>query len=410
MNRVLMGCLITVVILIVVFFVGGFIVIFHTHVPLHIVASLLSQNEALEITGVSGSLSSGIGVEKISYKHEDGNISRVEDVAFQYEIKSDTLAIKDIHVKHAYFYVYPKITKNSKENEKKDDEFGDDTEEFGDYTETYNQSGNLIIENIDINDVTIETPSLGKKVHLDRFYLSGFEVRDEKVTLGDLVIASDYLDFSMKPLQPSEDGNIQPNSYKMQGAFKEGLHESLVQTITLSGQLDLLDQENIDFIINAVENKIQIKGTGNDQQYNLAMTVNQLTPKSYIKTMPSFQDININYIINAHKDGTSLSEEEVSMTGQFKIGKHTFTLLPFHKKDQKTKDLQTIATSESNGVRYYLNLDFDKLDKSSSPLTLISEPPESLSHILSVLMFDKSFDALNASEAELLKQEMNFYK
>ena len=189
------GCLINTLIGLAVFVVAivvsVWLIIMHSSLPLRTVTRLIEKGGAdsnLKITGVSGSLASGLSFKQV--KWDDGEIT---DMRFRYSgimdvMRRKELIIYEMHVGSAT------IDHNflNDESEEKESKSTDASSPRGKSTEPPLRL--LRIDRVSLNQIIIRNTSTGNTIHIPKIEWTGFKAeKGGALELGNLEADSDHL-------------------------------------------------------------------------------------------------------------------------------------------------------------------------------------------------------------------------
>ncbi|MCJ8328971.1 MAG: hypothetical protein HRT89_07170 [Lentisphaeria bacterium] len=395
------GCIATLVVCALLIITGlatGYYFLYHTPTPANLIKKVLESSDPnLNIGEISGGLSSGFTVDKIQYTHDDGNISVVKDIGFSYENRGDVTVIKSIHVKHAHLYM-DLSTKPSTGDDSKDDSL-DDPYASEDSDETWN----MLLERIDILDITIEDPKTGDMIKVEEITLDGLDLRNNQFKIGEARIKSQNLSFEINPTGTlDEDGRSPKFTYK--GAVKKELSKDILQDFSFKGEVnlegyDLSDKDDLakSASLTALGGKFTYQ---TPKEGKRLFQVRSLTFDDYFKNCSPMSDLNFTYhsTING-------KQEKVIAQGNFKIGKHLFKIKKQEKLIKRNAEPQFSAECHKKGVVYtYISTSDDKYILKSS------NPKESSEAILIKLLYNKKKNKLTKLEKEKIKDYMESMK
>ena len=243
-NRAL-GCGLGCMVVFFAVFLGGYLTIFHSSLPVRFITSKIVEvaqaaGVALEIDGVSGSLSKGISIENMVIPGTTGT-STISALTFHHngitKWGKGEVVIKELSTESADFVV---------------------SEEFFNMADNTNLTATSSADmpsNVTVNTTTTDMPFYGvfelRKLKLanTRFrtadgqidlnipliHLSGLKITDKSFELDELEVESDLLELKLVKASPQQvDGQMLDFKKRIEGVVREGAHKSVTAPIVFS--------------------------------------------------------------------------------------------------------------------------------------------------------------------------------
>lgn len=377
----LIGLAVVVLVLFLLYYV-----IFHTAWPIRKIVDAMIEGTDITVEGIEGSISSGVSIEKIRIPEEDGKkVTEIDNIAFRYKFGGDTFTVNDISVGRAHIFVNNLL----KEDPEKDAK-GNKIAKKDPPPPAEGQQKNVIVKKIDIANVTLEDIKTGAQVKIDKIYLDGFEVIDNKVKLGTLTVKSDYCNIEIKPVDSSLKLAAE---HVIKGLINKEIHDAVIKDITINGNFMTKDKDTFKINLELFDGKIKIRSENPNDIRDFQ--INSFSPNEYISSVFCIRHINVKYNGSDKKYKTDVANYKIG-NKLFEMERRIFT------DGKENKDLKAVY-KDSNAE--YTCLMTEK--KNGLPkIELSSIPAMEQNDILGMLLFDSKYDKLSDDQKEQIDAEL----
>lgn len=382
-----LGCIVAIIAAI-------WIIIMHTSVPLRFVADLIEDSSTgsnLELTGLSGSLSSGLNFKKVTWN--DGEFT---DMRFRYSglmdvIRRDKLIIYEMHIGSAIIHR---------------DSLVDQTQNTSTTSTTSSSSSSsgsssepplklLQIDRVSLNKIIIKDRTTGKTINIPKIEWTGFKAqKGTDIQFGDLVANSDHL--IIKTSNPP--GSIYQKRFEI--TLLPKLDERILKPIYIDAFLDEIDQKTI-YEIKALDETVIITKDKSGNEHIKTKDAN----------LAEFFDAPLPNKLNFEAtESTSVSDETTNTinSGSFLLGTKNFEIQPSTittaKDSTSNPSLTAIHRGGETEIRYEV-----LMDQPEFKANLVSTPAMSPENLLALIYHDQEFSKLSAPDQEKIRKHMTWF-
>lgn len=375
----------------------GYVVIFHTSLPLKYVANSLNTSQSeITLRGVSGSISRGFKVQEVVIDGDSEKPdSTIKGLTFRYLGFWDAMfdhrfVIEEISADSSEFVVSPEFFDLSTAN--------DDAEEP--ITSSSTSSGGVQIEemglfelrNLDLRDTRIRTADGEFDVRIPTIRLSGLRIEGDDFELAELEVESDVLTMELEDATPERiDNQFVPFSRKIRGAVNPGLHGAIRRPFDFSiefASVGSLTKTRIRAFDGAFEH-VDLPDGGT------RLTFSEFSVADYfdLGSKPAVERLSIVFRSSA-EESTELKAE----SGEFHLGATRFEV-PAQAIDRSN----ALAWLEAHGHVAGAKIDavLRNHEKAWVPaIELRSDPEMTIHEILARVYFEASYEELAADQKE----------
>lgn len=379
-----LGCLALLVGVPIALLIAGYTTLFHTSLPLKWLAGSI-ESDSVSVTGVSGSISSGFGVEKLTISGESGD-STVEGINFRYSglidsISNDQFVIEEISVKSTDIIADNDAFQSSSENDGASEPFENST----------TSSGLKLFElqKLSITNTRYRTADGEIDVHIPAIRLEGLKLAGDNFELAKLEVVSDALVVNLADAAPEEiEGQLMPFKRRIFGKVLPKIHPLVISEIDF----------NIEFA--AMAGAVKSRVTAFQDAYQQTM----LPDGSSIVRFTSFNlgqymDTK-NFVIPENLTATARETENVVKleAGEFFLGKTRFEIRE-QEIDTSDPEVAILCLAQVEGLVIEVRL---KPGEESvwPPLSveLDSKPKMAQPELLAQIYFQSGYESLTVEE------------
>ena len=375
-----------IIIIILAALVGaGFYGLFHTALPAKVLLGILQKGEPMwTFEEISGSISSGFTIGEVTYTspEDSSKVSSFKNIGFEYEKNDNILTIKSIHLASGYLYVNPNGDDfkgiYSKETRSEEEEVQTTSEQGFDPYENKNKNEKhpifekvgiqkLIVENIDINDITIEDPATGQKTHFAKIKSTGFTVSADEFLFGSFDVEGEHVSVKVHPIDDIGMNNF-GTVIAIEGRVDDIIHTMVNKEISFSCTLDCKKLPAKISAFTALDRKIQLSSESDDKK---SFIINDLSFNDYVSYdgIPPFKNLNLKgsyHFRDGRKTGLAING------GDFRLGDAFFIIedATIDMENSGSPDNVVTAKATSGGIDYTMKVTSAgnmKFDFSSSP-------------------------------------------
>ncbi len=249
-----LGCVGMLVGVPVVLLLIGYLVLFHTSLPLKWAGGMIedgmdSDGPSIELRGVGGSISSGLKVKEIIVGGDEGG-SVIEGLKIQYTGPFDSyrnrqLILEEVSTERSTFVVGSNFFKDMVEE---DDEEKKETDKTPD-DEPENQSGGegeglklFELRKLNLKDSKFVSSDGELDVDIPLVRLSGLKIEGDEFALEDLEIVSDGISVELHDAEPATiEGQLVPFTRQVKGKILPELHPLVKSEIDFSLEMGSLE-------------------------------------------------------------------------------------------------------------------------------------------------------------------------
>lgn len=406
-RRNLFGCLLNLLMGFAAFIcsilVALWLLIMHSSLPLDGVVALIEKNGSqsnIQINGVSGSLSSGVCFDKMTWDGGEVIDARVQFSGILDLIRGKQLIFHDVHVGSAKMDIAafnhlfqskqaaPSIAAATPVSHGKGSSGPVDR---------------MQINQLSLNRLEIRDSSTGFSTMIDKLEWTGFKVEHGKlVDFGKINLESDYLAFK-NTTSPLEDFQN-----RLEASIMPKMHESVLKPIPIT--LDF-NHKNVSssIALNALDGAVAISGS---EDGNVSIRAKGANLAEYINhPLPQ------NLYLDAERTNINNGHAKIKINnGTFQLGVKNFMIPPqeFTSEDKDPKVLTLLAKCQDGETefRYELPIAEIKLEKEALfPLpVLTSTPALPKTEILALVFHGSSFTTLTPQEQDKLQKLVPSFK
>lgn len=396
------GCLINSLIGIGVFVVASvaavWLIIMHSSLPLRFVTNLIEEGGAasnLKITGVSGSLSSGL-----SFKNVQWNDGRITDMRFRYSgimdvIRRKQLIIHEMHVGSATLDT-TFFTESPEEPEAEPAGEPSTHEESGDFPLKL-----VRIDRVSLNKIIIKNATTGNTITIPKIEWTGFKAEKEKpVELGNLVADSDHL--VIKTTNPP----ASDYQKRVEITLLPKLDARILKPIRIDAYLGQKDRKSFSDI-KAFDATVHFTQSADGNQHIRAEGAN--LAEFIDAPLPDKLDLDISIAKTETADSILTIR-----SGSFLLGTHIFTIQPTtvtgpEKPPETTSFLVALSRAGNTELRFEIPItETEEPEQSHTPI-LTSTPAMQPEDLMALLFHDRKFSDLPPPDQEKLRKHMTWF-
>lgn len=379
------------------------ILLMHTSFPLKYVANFveaLGKSSNLKINKISGSISSGISAEKITWN--DGEIS---DMRFRYSGIMDVwydkkLIIYEMHIGSAK--IFTNSSKDSAtETTGSESTNSEDTSIAHDTTQSPSDSilQLLQIDHLSLNKITIENRTTGKTINIPKIDLSNFKAEaGVGVNFGNLEADSDHL------IIKTTDVSVADYQKKFEIELLPKLDKMILKPIKVEAFLGFKEEKEI----------VSIKAFDETLSYEYDST-NKRTLTFHDTNFTDYLDIPLPNQINLDAWGIDLENGDSALTigkGTLALGMKTFEIQPIENETIKVTvdevNLDAIYREGETEIRYQAPFNHHVLIQVSKA-NLSSTPEMSPENLISYIYHNQKFSELDATQQQKMRKYMEYF-
>lgn len=411
----LINALIGIVVIVVVIVGGSWLLIMHSPLPLRFVTKLIEEggtDSKLKITGVSGSLASGLGFKKIEWN--DGEIT---DLRFRYSgimdlIRRKELIIYEMHIGSATLnttFFTDSTEKNPEHSPETEDpetsiptkpEPEPDTLTADPSSPAPDPSSDfplrlLRIDRVSLNQITIKNPSTEHTITIPKIEWTDFKVeKNADLQLGELQADSDHL--VIKTSTPPA-SNYQK---RVEITLLPKLDPRILKPILIDALIGEKNNKPI-FDIKALGDTLTLTSGADGTQRILAKTAN----------LADFIDAPLpNQLhLEAEIDEPTLTVR----SGTFLLGTKAFEIQPTTATETNEKPAGTVFLALHRGddieIRYEIPVIESKQQQQSFTPVLTSIPTLPPEDLIALLFHDQDFSTLPPQDQEKLRKHLTWF-
>ena len=397
------GCflytLLGLVVLAVALVGGGYLAAMHTSLPFKTIASMIeagSANSHLRISGLSGSISSGIGIHSITW--DDGELA---DVKVTYNglhdlITNKELILHEVQVGKAHMTVSnwnkENTTKSETKTQNKDNQSPSST------SKGQAQGSGLKLFRIDhliLSDIALTNPLDGFEMSIPKIELKGFEAKNGHFTFDSFTADSDRLQIVT------------------QAATTPGFKKRV--DMTLLPKMSPKIRQPIHVLADMGADAWHLTGFDGKMEFDInpdhsgALHCKNLNLADYYDA-PLPQEINLD--ISTAKDPVKGNFPMKVGPGSFKLGLRTFDLKPqaFSTDKQPPPEGHVdLAVSHAADGDIAFQLQPVKEGSDDAKLVLASQPPASLQDTVAKMYYAKPYADLQPGEQKSVDAKVSFF-
>jgi len=407
------GCLIFLAVLVALVIVAA-LVVYHvvarTAFPYRFLASKIEKaNPNLKISGITGSLNSGLGIEAITWGDDPQNRSEILDLQIKYTFSGDPggkarVVVHEVGVRKVHFDLA---------------DFGPGTDSTTTTTSPMATGGSsqallsgLEIERVSIEDVLITDHATNLRLSIPKIEWTGFKWTPTSFEPGTLVVESDRLTLHTSAGRTIPVDGLDVTFQKnLTGTVLPALHPAIKQPIPFVADASYRAQGQVRASHGVVaEGKLEWNTTDDGGG---SLHVRQLDLPSFIDARKLFgeqaADLPGDLVMSAvATSGFTDGHGTMNITGgSFRLGVATFQIEPveFAAAEQSGTTLQAVCSTDAGKIVWALPL--ASLGKEFHPrLRSTGMPPE---EILARVFAGKPYADLNDQEKKKIDARRAVY-
>ncbi|HEY3898439.1 MAG TPA: hypothetical protein VGM54_07490 [Chthoniobacter sp.] len=406
------GCLI-VLALFTALFIVAVLVVYHlvmrTPMPYRIIASAIEKaNPAVKITGITGNLSSGIGIESIAWGDDPQKRSEILGLQIKFAATADRsgkyrLVVHDVGVRKAHVDLADFGPASGSSSS---------TSSSPSPTNPQTMLESLDVERVSIEDVLITDRASSFRLSIPKIEWTGFKWTPTSLEPGTLLVESDRLTIHTIPGRTvSLNGRKVTFQKSFTGTALPALHPAVKQAIPFIADVGYPAQGQIRGChVEIADGKLEWETT---EDGGGSLHVRKLDLPSYIDARKLFgekaADLPSDLVLSAvATSGFTDGHGTINITGgNFRLGAATFQIEPeeFGAPEQSSATLRAVFTSDAGKIEWSLplaNLGHEFQPRFSSPSL---SPEEILAHVF----FAKAAQDLSPEEKKEVDSKRSIY-
>ena len=378
-------------------FAAIWVILMYSSLPLRYVADLIEKGDTtsnLKITGVSGSLASGLNFKKVTW--DSGEIA---DMRFSYSgimdiIRRDQLIIYEMHVGSATF--------NTNDfTDKPQDEKKPPTETSSSTSKSKEPPLRLLrIDRVSLNKIIVKNTATGEVVNIPKIEWTGFKAEKGKpLQFGDLMANSDQL-----VIKTSNPSNLEYQK-RLEITLMPQLDKRILKPINIDALLGEKNDKAV-FDIKAFDKTVTFTKGSDGTQHMSAAGVN----------LTDF--IDAPFPNHFHLDATATKSETANSTltvrsGSFLLGTKAFEIQPTTVMIDKAKPkgiaFLALHRADATEIRYEIPVTESETQEQNMTPILTSKPAMSPEDLMALLYHDRKFTTLAPSDQEKIRKHMTWF-
>lgn len=387
--------------LIVISLIAALWILFmHTSFPLKYVANLieaLGSDSNLKMSKPTGSISSGIGFQKITW--DNGEIS---DMKFSYSGIMDVMNEKKLII-HEMSIGSARIYTGSVKDSQTETATGDTTDAEDPSSEPVasNSSGKqglklIQIDRVSLNKITIENRTTGKTVDIPKIEWTGFKaVSGGEVELGNLETKSDHLTIRTTDIKTAD------YRKKVEIELLPKMNDAFMKPINIEAMIGFKDGEEI-ANIRAFDGTLTFEKNALN---TVKFTFRGTNLNEYIdKPLPN----QINLDASATDSGHGSSAITMSK-GTLMLGQKTFEIQPVVNEtivgSGENVRIRAICRDGENEIFYEIPFNQNTLN-SGTKSKLNSNPAMTPEDLMAFIYHNRKFSELDAAQQQKIRKYM----
>jgi len=425
-----LGCLGSFLGVLLVLLLAAHIVIWHTPVPLRILASLSTNDRSVRIGSISGSLARGARVEDVQITDEHGNISRIGKAGIRHNSPWDMytrrrIVIRELYVQQAHIFYSPSpgtgdpVDRQDPPEEpdasgtepEKPDASGTESRE-PDAADTGDEPfdfpswlDRIAIGRVELTDVVLEDRDSGDTVEVASLTLEDLELTPDQFSLGPIALQSSHLDFRMEP-----------------ATFHSRAAETLQQPVVLSG---VLKPEKFDTLRDPLAFSVHLDLHGSNVErgefrlYDDAVILRLASKDAHTEGTLMVQDLDLQryhpdwYVTALSIDATFVQEDKgerllIALSGGgFEMGRARFTVdaTELELTEHQTEPVILTASAPDPGADLRMSISPEAATMSDIVFSLVARDGRSLQALLSDMLFGLDEEALTDEQREIVMRQ-----
>lgn len=390
------GCLLNIlggiVALVVALLVAAWVIVMHTSVPLRAVAGMIESGDPdshIKITGVSGTLSSGLAFK--SMKWDDGELGdvRVKYSGIMDVVRRKKLILHEVRVGKALI----NITETGEE--------GDETDSPTEHP-TSEKSGEpplklFQIDRLTLENIMVKNPATGFSLSIPALEWTGFKAEKGNVAFGKLTADSDHLKLA------TSDAPDPQYQTRVDGTIMPKMHSLIRKPIRFMVDMGMADERMV-FHLKAFEEGLEmVKVTDQTCQIN----VRGVNLADYFDA-PLPQSLALEAVLeNAGAEENGLLDVR---GGEFQLGMRKFEIQPAKVDEPVGEQTVVVLTAVSRDGESELRYEIVQSGTDGTPMQRLSGvPPLGPEDTLATVFYGKRFAALAPADQKVVTSRLSWF-
>lgn len=370
----------------------GYIVVFHSSIPIKWIVDqaqgdMSANGNPVEVKGIKGSLSSGVSINEIIIQSEP-HPTVIEGFTFRYNgiidaIRGNRVIIKRISADQSDIVVgadFFEISKAAGDTDKSADSASSSTSNDDDITL-------FELREMQFEDTRFRTADGKLDIKIPIVRLAGLRIEGNDFELAELVVESDHLNLELTDALPAEaDENAVSFQRKVQGDIQPGIHPLVKKTITFSVELGAVDgkaQNRVRAFDGALEQS-SLPGGGSLVRFNNLTLDDFIDSDDYV--LPERFSITVREV----DDFANLS------AGEFFIGETRFDITA-QKIDTSNPSSAIVGKGEVQGQNLEVWLRRSK-KRIWPPFAIELKSDQPQRELLALIYYQKTYDELSVEQ------------
>ena len=388
---------------------GIYYAIFNSSLPLAAIERLLESTGEVRVTGLRGTINSGFHADRFEFRSGD-DWSHFADVDFEFNgitdlTQNNKLIIDRFTVGSGTIYINKSVGEDS-DPDPGGEKFPEDRAAA--VTTDGAMLAEIRIDLIELTNLEIIDEKTGVSFRIDKIHLDGFRMEGKEfVSLGDVIVESDHLDFEMLPTTEFADNDSAKVRRKFSGIVRQSMHEKIKADIDFEVDFCLGETGQPDrFDVKLFSGQLQIR---NEDGQNTRYEFNDFSYSHFLEADEILVAKSVNGSIVSTADDANPDRQHVTFSEDFSVtlGTTPFTVVTREFELHARKD--AFPPVEFRSARPDLDC--------TLRLRLLDDPPwlkyslrsESILGDLELaarVWFEKTADELTADERAYLEQHV----
>jgi hypothetical protein len=395
------GCLINTLIGLAVFAIAivaaVWMLIMHTSLPLRFVTKLIEEGGTesnLKITGVSGSLSSGLTFKQV--KWDDGEIT---DMRFRYSGLMDVIRRKELRIQEMHLgSATLQSTFFTDSSEETQTQATDDSKPN---VESSDPPLRLLqIDRVSLNQMIIKNATTGNTITIPKIEWTGFKAeKGAELELGNLEADSDHLVIKTTT-PPASD-----YQKRVEISLLPKLHASILKPIRIDAHIGQKDGKPISDVKAFDETVLFIQTADGTQQLRAAGA-----------NLSDYLDAPLPDKLHLDAELTNPDAADATLTmrgGSFVLGTKSFAIQPTTitgiGKNPEGTGFLALCREDDTEIRYEIPVTETKDQQQPFPPVLTSTPAMKPEDLMALLFHSQEFSTLQQNDQEKLRKHMSWF-
>ncbi|MCE9518571.1 MAG: hypothetical protein K8R87_03240 [Verrucomicrobia bacterium] len=389
----LLNALIGLFVFVVAIVIAAWLLLLHSSLPLRGVAAMiegLGSQSHLKVTGISGSLSSGLQFKTMNWDNGEITDVRVRYSGIMDIIRRKQLILREVHVGSALIETTFKNEKPQDANSPKNSRPAGKPADW--------PLRLLQIDRVSLNNIVIKDRTSGVTLNIPKIEWTGFKAeKDGKIEFGTLDAESNYL--TLKTIEPT--ASIYQKRLEIEIMPK--MHPSILKPIRMAGEFGVTNEKLI-CDIQAFDDKVRLNvgadGIGHlrAEGVNLADFIDGPLPQ--------------NLKVDAEVGNPDATEQKIKVhSGSFQLGMRFFEIQPTSAIGPKDHTKASLLLAESRDGQKQLRYEIAVTETESESLkpVITSMPPMSPEDILATLFHQSEFSSLSPADQDGVKRRVPWF-